>query len=101
MKNNILGTKDSLRLYNKEGKPVYCFDKNYKDPDFWDETTYDKNGRTLTFINSDGYSYKCTRDSKGKELTFENSDGDRRGFDIPELTMEQLVEQLGNFKLIK
>jgi hypothetical protein len=101
MKKNILGTEKDLKLYNKDGVIVYFFDKNYTDPNQWDETTYDKNGRKLTINHSTGYWCKFTRDSYGKELTYENSYGDKRGFDIPEFTMEQLVEQLGNFKLIK
>ena len=101
MKNNILGTTDSLELYNKEGKMVYWFDTNYLDPNEWDETTYDKNGRILTINHSTGYSSKYTRDSEGKELTYENSDGDKTGFDLPEFTMEQLVFIVEYFKLIK
>jgi hypothetical protein len=102
MKTNILGTEDSLKLYNKEGVMVYWFDTNYLDPNQWDENTYDKNCRTLTINHSDGYWCKFTRDSNGFEKTYENSKGERRGFDIPEFTIEQLVEKLGiNFKLIK
>jgi hypothetical protein len=104
MKTNILGTEDSLNLYNKEGKMVYFFDTNSPDPNKWYEITYDKNGCTLTFIDSDKYWIIYTRDSQGNELTFEDSYGKRRGFDIPEFTMEQLVEkvikELGDFKLI-
>ena len=102
MKTNILGTEDSLRLYNKKGEIVYWFDANHSESDFWNETTYDKNGYILTYIDSDGYWVKYTRDSDGNELTYEDSKGDKRGFDIPEFTMEQVVEKLGiNFKLIK
>jgi hypothetical protein len=102
MKTNILGTEKDLRLYNKEGKMVYWFDTDYPDPNFWEEVTYDKNGCTLTFINSNGYSSKFTRDSDGNEKTYKNSLGTKRGFDLPEFTMKQLVEKVGiNFKLIK
>jgi hypothetical protein len=102
MKTNILGTTETLRLYNKAGKAIYEFDTDYTDPDSWDETTFDGKGRVLTVIHSTGYWCKYTRDSYGKELTYENSYEERRGFDIPEFTMEQLVEKLGiNFKLIK
>jgi hypothetical protein len=51
--------------------------------------------------DSDGYSSEYTYDSNGKELTFKDSDGIKRGFDIPEYTMEELVEKLGNFKIKK
>tara|TARA_R110002012_G_C11186703_1_gene557827 strand:+ start:40 stop:462 length:423 start_codon:yes stop_codon:yes gene_type:complete len=63
--------------------------------------TYDKNGNQLTYENSDGFSSKNTYDSNGNELTHQNSDGFKRGFDIPELTMEELVKKIGNFKLVK
>jgi YD repeat-containing protein len=108
---NILGTTDNLELFNKEGKQVYEFLKHLNGN--WYERTYDSNGNLLTFKNSDAYSYvftydlngklltyknnkghwiEYTRDSNGKELTFKNSNGVTRGFDIPEYTMEQLVE---------
>lgn len=117
---NILGTTENLNLYNKEGVMVYEF---YTDSsEFWYEYTYDSNDNILTFKNSDGYSceytydsngkeltyknssgfsYERTRDINGKELTFKDSNGVTRGFDIPEYTMEQLVEKLGNFKIKK
>ena len=75
---NILGTTENLELFDKEGIRVYQF---YK---------------TL-----DGFSSETTRDSEGNELTYKNSDGLTRGFDIPEYTMEELVEKLGNFKIKK
>ena len=75
---NILGKTESLELFNKEGKRVYDFYKR-----------------------SDGYSAECTYDSNGNELTFKDSNGVMRGFDIPEYTMEELVEKLGNFKIKK
>ena len=75
---NILGKTEDLVLYNKEGKRVYAF-------------------TTL----SNGYSGESTYDSNGKELTYKDSTGVSIGFDIPEYTMEQLVEKLGNFKIKK
>ena len=75
---NILGTTENLELFNKVGKRVYEFYKN-----------------------SDVHSYECTYDSNGKILTSKNSDGEMRGFDIPEYTMEELVEKIGNFKIKK
>jgi hypothetical protein len=102
MKTNILGTEDSLKLYDKAGKAIYEFDKHYLYPNYWNETTYDKNSRVLTILNSAGFWCKYTRDSDGNQLTYEDSNGVKRGFDLPEFTMEQLVEKLGiNFKLIK
>jgi hypothetical protein len=75
---NILRTEKDLELFNKEEKRVYWFRKDYR-----------------------GYSYEYTYDSNGRELTYKNSDGIKRGFDIPEYTMEELVEKLGNFKIKK
>jgi YD repeat-containing protein len=73
---------------------------SYKNGYSW-ERTYDSNGNVLTYKDSDGYSSEYTYDSNGKELTFKDSDGIKRGFDIPEYTMEELVEKLGNFKIKK
>jgi len=96
---NIFGTEDNLELFNRDGKNVYEF---YRDARgyLW-EYTSDSNGNPLTFKCSDGQSYKYTRDSNGNELTYKNSDGVKRGFDIPEYTMEELCEKLGEFKLVK
>lgn len=96
---NILGKTEDLELFNKEGKKVYDFYKNSHGYSF--EYTYDSNGKELTYKDSNGFSYEYTRDSSGNELTFKGSNGVTRGFDIPEYTMEQLVEKLGNFKIKK
>jgi YD repeat-containing protein len=96
---NILGTTENLELFNKEGKKVYEFCKTSNGYSF--EYTYDSNGKELTYKDSNGFSYEYTRDSSGNELTFKGSNGVTRGFDIPEYTMEQLVEKLGNFKIKK
>ena len=117
---NIQGENKSLELFNKEGVRVYWY-CTYSDGS-WDERTFDKKGNELTLKNSNGYWYEYTYDEKenqltykdskgfwcertyndkGNVLTFKNSKGIKRGFDIPEYTMEYLVEKLGNFKLIK
>ncbi len=75
---NILGTTDNLELFNKDGKRVYRFIKY-----------------------SNAYSYEFNYDSNGNILTYKNSNGVSRGFDIPEYTMEELVQKLGNFKIKK
>jgi YD repeat-containing protein len=117
---NILGTTESLDLFDKDGRIVYYFHKDsnayiyectydsngkvltFKDSDgFSSESTYDSNGNELTYKNSNGVSYEYTRDSDGRELTYKSSNGLSRGFDIPEYTMEELVEKLGNFKIKK
>ena len=96
---NILGTEENLELFDENGIKVYEY---YKYPSgYSEEFTYDSNGNELTYKNSSGYSYECTYDSNGKVLTYKNSDGVRRGFDIPEYTMEELVNKLGNFKIKK
>ena len=96
---NILGKQEELELFNKEGKLIYRFyqrwDKN------WCESTYDSNGNLLTFKDSTDYWSELTYDSNGNLLTFKDSNGVMRGFDIPEYTMEELVEKLGNFKIKK
>jgi hypothetical protein len=117
---NILGTTKNLTLFDKEGRRVYRFYKNlygdsseytydshgnhltYKSSDGYScEYTRDSNGNELTFKNSDGYSSEYTRDINGKELTYKNSNGVTRDSNIPEYTMEELVERLGNFKIKK
>ena len=100
---NIFGKEEYLNLYNKDGNLIYEY---YKYSDGYKhecacECTYDLNGKALKFKNSYGYSSEYTRDLKGNELTYENSNGTRRGFDIPEYTMEDLVEKIGNFKIKK
>ena len=96
---NILRTTENLELFNKEGKKVYEFYKYSSGISY--ERTYDSNGKDLTFKDSNGFSYEYTRDSNGNVLTYKDSNGVTRGFDIPEYTMEQLVEKLGNFKIKK
>jgi hypothetical protein len=96
---NILGTTENLELFNKDGKIVYEFSQ--ASDGFSYERTCDSNGKVLTFKDSTGYSSEYTRDSHGKELTYKDSNGVSRGFDIPEFTMEELVEKIGNFKIKK
>jgi YD repeat-containing protein len=96
---NILGTTKNLDLFDKDGRIVYHFRKDSNAYIY--ECTYDSNGKVLTFKDSDGYSCEYTYDSNGNILTYKNSNGVKRGFDIPEYTMEELVEKLGNFKIKK
>ena len=118
---NALGAFENLELFDKDGNRVYEFNAysegnwvkstydskgnelTFEDSNgYWWKSTYDSNGKQLTFENSNGYWYKRTYDSKGNELTYENSMGAKRGFDIPEHTMEELIEKLGyNFKIVK
>ena len=87
----------SERTYDEKGNELTFKDSKGS----WHEYTRDKKGNGLTFKHSDGSWYECTYDEKGNRLTFKNSYGVKRGFDIPKYTMEDLVEKLGNFKLIK
>lgn len=96
---NILGTTENLELFNKDGRLLYNFYKGLYG--YSSETNYDSNGNILTYKNSDGFSSEYTYDSDGRELTYKNSNGVSRGFNIPEYTMEELVERLGNFKIKK
>ena len=118
---NALGAFEYLELFDKDGNRVYEFKPD--SDGVWNKHTYDSNNNVLTYENSTGYWYKYTYDSDGNKLTFEDSYGDwskftydsngneltyenscgvRRGFDIPEFTMEQLVEKIGhNFKIKK
>lgn len=117
---NIKGKIEDLKLFDDNGKLVYEFavyvdeyaceyiyDENgnvltYKDSNGYSyEYAYDKNGKALTYKNSNGYSEEYTYDENGKVLTYKDSKGFSRGFNIPEFTMEKLVEKLGNFKLVK
>ena len=87
-------------------KSTYDSNRNlltYKNSNgYWYKSTYDSNGKQLTSEYSDGYWRKYTYDSSGNELTFEDSNGEKRGFDIPEYTMEELTKELGhNFKIKK
>jgi hypothetical protein len=77
---NVLNEFENLNLFDNKGNRVYEFITDSDDGD-WCKNTYD---------------------SDGNLLTSENSDGVKKGFDIPEFTMEQLVEKLGHdFKIIK
>jgi len=97
---NALGAFEDLELFDSKGTKVYDFITESNGG--WYKRTYDSKGNGLTFEDSDGFWYKRTFDSKGKELTYEDSFGEKRGFDIPEFTMEQLVEKIGHdFKIIK
>ena len=60
-------------------------------------TLYHKNGEKAVYYdkNSDGYWRESTYDSNNNESTFKDSDGMERGFDIEEMTMEQVCKALG------
>ena len=69
---------------------------------YWWKRTYNEKGNKLTYEDSNDYWRKFTYDEKGNQLTYEDSDGIKKGFDIPEFTMEELVKKIGyNFKIKK
>ena len=99
---NIRGENKDLHFYNKEGIKIYEY-RTYSDGDWrdWRECTYNEKGDLSTCKYSAGDWHEYTYNKNGKVLTYKDSNGIKRGFNIPEYTMEDLVEKLGNFKLIK
>ena len=96
---NIFNTEENLNLFNENGVKVYEY---FKDSNgFSYEYTYDSNGKVLTYKDSNGNGCEYTYDSYGNELTYKDLNGVRRGFDIPEYTMEELIAKIGKFKIIK
>jgi len=96
MKNikEYLGSEDKrIVLYHKNGKKALYYAQIKSG--WWVESTYDTNGMTLTSKNFAGFWRECTRDEDGKELTYEDSKGTKRGFDIEEMTMEEVCKALG------
>ena len=77
---NIQGKKQDLKLYNEDGVCIYKY-----------------------IQHSDTYWSKWTYNDNGQKTSWENSNGDKETYtqDIPEYTMEELVDKIGNFKLIK
>jgi hypothetical protein len=119
---NALGAFENLELFDKNGNVVYkfltynsedCWIKftynengnqlTFEDStDYWSKRTYDEKGNELTFEDSTDCWWKRTYDEKGNQLTYESSSGRKKGFDIPEFTMEELVKKIGyNFKIKK
>ena len=118
IKEYLKSEDEEIILYHKNGKVSlkylefsggdwleYTYNDNgneltYKNSSgYWVEHTYDDNGNELTYKNSNGYWWEYTYDDNGNELTFKNSEGIERGFDIEEMTMEQVCKALG--KIIK
>ena len=96
MKNikEYLGIEDKdIKLYHKNGEEALRYSQ-FKSG-WWVEYTCDKNGMTLTCKDSTGNWLRYTRDEDSKELTYEDSNGAKRGFDIEEMTMEQVCKALG------
>ena len=83
----------NITLYHKNGEIALHYSQ--LESGWWLEGTYDQNGWVLAFKDSNGFWSKFTRDQDGNELTYENSGGTKRGFDIEEMTMEQVCKALG------
>ena len=66
----------------------------------WREYTRDAQSNELTYKDSNGYWSEYTRDANGKVLTYKNSDGDWRGFSNDEIDKERarLKQVLKNLK---
>tara|TARA_R110000782_G_scaffold228246_1_gene314839 strand:+ start:306 stop:617 length:312 start_codon:yes stop_codon:yes gene_type:complete len=82
-----------IRLYHKNGEIALHY--YLLESGWWIEGTYDTNGMVLTSKDSHGYWARYTRDEDGKQLTYENSKGNKRGFDVEEMTMEEVCKALG------
>ena len=82
--------------YDLQGNLIY----EESSDGYWEQCKYDSNGNEIYLEDSDGYWEKSEYDSQGNLNYLENSDGlieDNRN--IPEYSMEELVEKIGNFKL--
>ena len=89
-----------IRFYHKNGKEALHYLEGESGE--WDESTYHTSGIMLTYKKFNGDWGKFTRDQDGKALTYEDSTGYKRGFDIEEMTMEQVCKALGKtIKIIK
>ena len=99
IKEYLKSENTEIILYHKNGGTALTYWES--GTSCWFEYTFDKNGKMLTNKDSMGYWTRYTRDQYGNELTFENSKGNKRGFDIEEMTMEQVCKQLGKTIKIK
>lgn len=85
-------------INDSEGNEIYYEDST----GFWHKRELDSKGNTTYYESSSGYWYKKEYDSNRNIIYFEESTGyieDNRK--IPEYTMEELVDKIGNFKLKK
>lgn len=73
----------------------------FEDSDcFWEKCIFDSQGNLIYSEDSAGFWTKRKYDSFGNQIYYENSKGfieDNRN--IPEYTMDELVEKIGHFKL--
>jgi len=64
-------TKDSLKLYDTNGKLIYYESST----GYWFKQEYDSNSNQTYCEDSSGYWYKREYDTNGNETYFENSEG--------------------------
>lgn len=97
--------KTIAQQLNVKKFPFFIKDSNgniiyHEDSDsYWAKIEYDSKGNQIYFENSEGYWEKNEFDSNGDRIYRENSDGVIEDNRVPEYTMEELVEKIGNFKL--
>jgi hypothetical protein len=70
---NKNGTTENMVEYHENGRVSYEF-KNLSNGDI-QEKTFNENEETLTYKNSNGYSYLYTLDKQDKQLAFKDSNG--------------------------
>ena len=109
-KKNILGTKENLELFNKNGVRVYKYYNNSgrlsseiiynskgqqltckRSNGFISKSTYDSFGNELSYKDSDGIAYKLTYDSQGRELTYKRLTKEKRT--LIECTLEEFYQE--------
>ena len=85
-------------IKDKTGNEIYFENSN----GYWYKNEFDSSGNEIYSENSKGYWYKNEFDSKNNQIYYEDSKGNIKDDRfIPEYTMEELVEKLGNFKIKK
>lgn len=83
------------REYDSKGNDIYHENSN----GYWRKSKYDSKGNETYYEKSDGSWCKIEYDSEGNSIYFEDSNGwieDNRN--IPEYTMQDLVDKIGRFK---
>ena len=85
-------------IKDKTGNEIYSEDSN----GFWYKNEFDSSGNEIYSEDSNGFWFRREFDLSGNEIYYEDSTGVLKDDHfIPEYTMEELVEKLGNFKIKK
>ena len=93
IKEYLKSDNKDITLYHKNGEINISYLEVSNG--YWWESTYDDNGNELTYKDSDGYWRESTYDDNGNLLTYKNSKGVELGFDIEEMTIEEICKALG------